>query len=445
MSGGLLCGGRLAAVVTAVLLVLGNTSSPADPAASPRDGTRQQAAPPSRQMLPPARVPQVNNAVPPRPTPPQSAAQPAPILVLPGPNGITIASEDTAALDELERLLTALHYTGMAGGRKITVFYLKHAKATAIAEMLTRVLSGMASETAASGAREAIRIIPDNRLNALLVQASSADVQTIERLVKILDAKNGPAEVAVVPKPRMIPLYNAQAQDVAVILRQVYADRLVEAVGAARGMMPFSPALMMMMQQQGGPEGFRGGGPEVSRGGPEGFPGSSGRSGQQRDERAKMSIGVAARTNSLIVAAPDPLFEEVKQLVTQLDAAARRQPEKMTVVALHKTNPSAMERALVAFAGDAVRITHTSQPETGGQPFGRQMGQPGVPQAGLQSFPSPDAPATGQSGAPLMSQPYAPPMPQFGRPPTPANVSPGAGYFRSPAGGEGLPAGPPPD
>ena len=32
---------------------------------------------------------------------------PAPIIVIPGPNGLTIASEDLEALDEFERLLTA--------------------------------------------------------------------------------------------------------------------------------------------------------------------------------------------------------------------------------------------------------------------------------------------------------------------------------------------------
>ena len=102
------------------------------------------------------------------------------------------------------------------------------------------------------------------------------------------------------------------------VIKQVYADRMIDAAGSAGGgrsprqsMMP--GAAMWMMAQQG-----RGGPPQQ---------------GQRRQEEvARMSVGVDQRTNSLIVAAPDPLFQEVKLLVEQLDVAAGDEAESVRVV-----------------------------------------------------------------------------------------------------------------
>ena len=69
-----------------------------------------------------------------------------------------------------------------------------------------------------------------------------------------------------------------------------------------------------------------------------------------------MSIGVDVRTNSLIVAAPDTLFEEVRQLVEQLDVGAGDQNQTVRVVALHSSSPEAVEQALSAIAGESVQV-----------------------------------------------------------------------------------------
>ena len=129
---------------------------------------------------------------------------PAPIFVIPGPNGVTIASEDLAALDEFEHLLTAAA-DGSVGG-PLAVFYVKYAKAQAVAEELDKMLSGRVSDSKASSAKGAdissrrplatgpTKITPDVRLNALLVLANRADQGTVERLLKILDRKDSPEE-----------------------------------------------------------------------------------------------------------------------------------------------------------------------------------------------------------------------------------------------------------
>ena len=47
-----------------------------------------------------------------------------------------------------------------------------------------------------------------------------------------------------------------------------------------------------------------------------------------------MSIGIDERSNSLVVRAPDPLFEEVKALVAELDQTDLSSPETTRVVSL---------------------------------------------------------------------------------------------------------------
>ncbi len=294
--------------------------------------------------------------------------------MIPGPNGLTITSDDLAALDEFEQLLSTA--ADAAGNGPMAVFYLKHAKAQDAAEDLDKILSGGASLSDSSSASSSlsasrralatgpIKITPETRLNALLVLANRADQNTVERLLKVLD-RESPDDIAVSPKPRMIAVEHARAKDVAEVLRQVYADRLVVAQGQGQqgrgGLLP-----MLMQGMGGGGRGGRGGGRGGGQGGG-GFAGGGRNGGQnQRDAANRISIGVDTRTNNLVIAATDPLFEEVKQLVQQLDLAAASENETVRVVTLHRTSATAVEKALEAFGGDAVQTTNpsTSAPAT---------------------------------------------------------------------------------
>ena len=105
---------------------------------------------------------------------------PAPIVVIRGPNGLTISSDDLEALDEFERLLSAAA-NGSDNG-PMAVFYLKYGKAQEVAQELETILaggsvdSGGSSDKGTSGRRlatGAIKITPEPRLNALLVLSES--------------------------------------------------------------------------------------------------------------------------------------------------------------------------------------------------------------------------------------------------------------------------------
>ena len=57
-----------------------------------------------------------------------------------------------------------------------------------------------------------IEIVPDSRLNALIIQASPTDLDTIENLLKVLDQRSSPEDVSTTAQPRLIPVFNASAE-----------------------------------------------------------------------------------------------------------------------------------------------------------------------------------------------------------------------------------------
>ena len=91
----------------------------------------------------------------------------------------------------------------------------------------------------------------------------------------------------------MIPVYNTQAEEVANVVRQVYQDRLVTASGTGGGFNQPNPAQFIMALQAARGGRGRGAAAEARR--------------AAAEEPVKMSIGVDARTNSLVVSAPDAL------------------------------------------------------------------------------------------------------------------------------------------
>lgn len=303
----------------------------------------------------------------------REAREPAPIIVAVGPGGIMIASEDLEALNDFEQLLTTLAGSDMAGTPDVTVFYLIHSKAAAAAQILDQILGGgTVSATGASRGSLAgdmasaafgpagemvssllglagtegtitpsgsIRITPDERLNALIVQANAADLVLIEQLLKIIDQRESPEDVLAQSKPRMIPVYNTSATEVAEVVREVFQERMVSSGRNQRGPSPQE----IMEALRGGGRGGRGG------------------SQQAVDNTQKMSIGVDGRTNSLVVYAPDTLYQEVKELVEQLDELALESTRYSVVtVPLKKTNTEAVQKALSALVGDSITFGSTS-------------------------------------------------------------------------------------
>jgi len=203
--------------------------------------------------------------------------------------------------------------------------------------------------TATLATTGAVTVVPDLRLNALIVQANPTDLDLIEQLLEVIDRETSPEEVEAVPTPRLIPVVYTNAAEISQVVRQVFSSRIESASGS---------------QRQPSPEEFiralRGGRGQSSR--------------KSREDAQKMTIGVDERSNSLVVSAPDDLFRQVEQLVKQLDQASVESEQTLRVVTLRRADPATVQQALLAVMGDSVRSNQprstTSRP-AGGQSSSR--------------------------------------------------------------------------
>jgi hypothetical protein len=307
------------------------------------------------------------------------------IVVVSTPNGIMIRSDDLNALDEFEELVK-IYMPATVGGKRYTVYYLKYAKAEIAATLVQEMLTGAPADTGgggslmgdlasqmigdlgggmlggflgggaggggtggALGGTGAASIIPDPRLNALVISATPRDLDIIEQLLQVIDQPESPDPQQIMPPPRFIPVNNNTAESVAAIVKQAYAGRIQGEGGN--------------QQRQPSPQDFI----EALRGGRGGRGGSS---RQNRGEETKMSIAVDTKSNSLIVSAPDYLFNEVKQLVEELDAVAISPDDTVRVVALKRTSATVMQQQLGSRLGTNATIKvagATTTPSTSGR------------------------------------------------------------------------------
>jgi type II secretory pathway component GspD/PulD (secretin) len=213
-------------------------------------------------------------------------------------------------------------------------------------------------------------IVPDVRLNALIVHASPADLDLMEQLLTIIDRPDVP-ESTVNPRPRLIPVMNTGAAQIAEILREVYTERMA----GARN----------QQQRQPSPEEFI----QMLRGGGGGRGGSSGSRSRQAEVQ-KISIGVDARTNSLVVSASEPVFQEIEQLVKTLDHATTDSNQAIRVVTLKRSNPATVQKALTAIVGEKARTSDKPSDGSGSRGDG-SSGSSGSTGGGPPVIMSPDS------------------------------------------------------
>ncbi len=298
---------------------------------------------------------------------PSKETQPAEIVVTVTPRGLIIASQDPKALDQFENLLALL--AQQSGGsrllkRDIGVYYLKYAQAEIAARLLQDILGGGTTTTSSTssvlgdvasnlvgggifgalasglfggggdsgetlGAFTAgnVSIVADPRLNRLIVQATPAELDEVEQILKIIDKEDSITDVRVTGTPRVIPIRYLPADRVAAVIRETFADRV---------------AGQTSQQQQRGPSpedfirALRGGGRS--------------REQQSRGELPKMTVTVHAESNSVIVKAPEGLFQEVLELVQLIDQPNGEMSESVEIVST-VANPQVVQQALAKILG----------------------------------------------------------------------------------------------
>ncbi len=324
---------------------------------------------------PPASQPAVSAQ--PKTAPAKSTAPEIRVAITPG--GIFIASDDLEALDAFEkRLRDVAGPTGLMEQRDITVFYLKYAKADVANALLQEILSGHVDDSSSSllgdvttdllgggllggllgglagggggddtatiYATGTVSIVPDPRLNALVVEANPTDVKLIEELLKVIDRESSVTDIQTAGTPYPIVVKYATADEVAAVVREVFADKI--ATTASRG------------RQQPSPEDLI----RALRGGQRG-----GRDEQSRGEEQKMTIGVDQRTNSIIVVAPEPLYRQVEALVELIDQPGLPHTDYVEVVPVNNAGVIAetLENVIAQKAATGQRTSSSGQPGAG--------------------------------------------------------------------------------
>jgi len=301
------------------------------------------------------------------------------------PSGIVIASEDTKALDELEKLLRTISGpSALPAQREISVFYLKYAKADVAYQLLQEVLGGHTSETGGSllgdmasnllgggligglvgglaggtssgsssgaGTLQAsgpVTMIPDPRLNALIVEANPTDLAFIEQMLRVIDKESSETDIETAGVTRLIPVIYSTADEVVTVVRQVFADRIATTQGGGGGQQPSPEDFLRALRGQR----------------------SRREDAQTRGELQKMIVGVDSRSNSLIVTGPEPLYRQVEALVRQIDQPGSADTDVVSVVPLKVSDPQLVQKTLNSILGTSsrsgVRSTSGSPPSGG--------------------------------------------------------------------------------
>lgn len=289
-------------------------------------------------------------------------------------NRVLLTSDDPKALDMAQQLIRILVNTE-AGPGDFEVVHLRVANAVEIAKIIDEAFNGKAGggqggrggggppglnipglSTLTSlipgmsggqqGRVENIRIVADPGTNALLVRAKPIDMLTIRRLLdQHLDVLN--EETLATIKTHVIgPLKHANAADVADLLRQVYAESMKSSGG-------------------GGGGGFGGGFSPF--GGPR--PSDSGAS----ERRVMLTVGIDNHTNSLYVSCPTTLFNDIKDLVDNVEKSSSEAKQSIKIVPIADLDTAVVQQAIAAVSGQTTatatrRFGDTGTSATSGAP-----------------------------------------------------------------------------
>ena len=161
---------------------------------------------------------------------------------------LTAASYDTAALDQLEKILTRINERVVMEGRDYTIFSVRNISATEVAKNLRLILRdrfqpgqrryGTASYNySALGVQPAQLFIQENeQTNTIYVKGSKAERKEVGSLIAILDVSELPGE-RMVRKPIKVSMKNTDATRVVQQVYNVYQYK-IQATRLPGGMFP---------------------------------------------------------------------------------------------------------------------------------------------------------------------------------------------------------------
>ena len=223
-------------------------------------------------------------------------AKSSPIIVVTGEDQWTLASDDSAALDQFSRLLDSLlspAVTPFATTGNFSIYLLHHAGAEQVQELLTELFKpgDRSSRSPAVEVFQRVKIVADTRINGLIVSGNRADRKVVEELLGVIDSDDLLDTLQQVT-PTMVQLISASAKSVVSVIEDVYKSQL----SAGAGRRPI----------------------EI----PEGVTTSVAIVLQQLNAQATgplLTIAVDETTNSIVLRAPLDLTTEIKAFIEKLD------------------------------------------------------------------------------------------------------------------------------
>lgn len=232
-----------------------------------------------------------------------------PVNIIVGNDRLTATSRDIDALDLLQSLAEAWTEPFDPDTSASRVFYIEHGNVAEIAEAIDEAFNGKRQQGGAGERRrfrpERVRVVAEPSANALIVRASAVDLVNVRQLIDSLDIAP-PTDKA----PRIIPLKQADADEVLAVVKEVFKDYMLPGTG---------PPINVP-------------GVRVS---------STGRA-----RTAAVSVDVDPRSNSLIVAAPEEILKDIEELVKGLELAAADTQKSYRVLPIQNSSPQDVRNAL---------------------------------------------------------------------------------------------------
>ncbi len=309
------------------------------------------------------------------------------IVVMQGPGGLVVTSDDKEALEKFERMLTVLAGQSALRSGEPTVFYLRHIRAAAGKELLETIMSGSTGSSSGGGsllgdiaggvfgggmlgsllgggggggssssslssskglASGDYTITADPRLNALIINASPQDLALCEQLLKVIDQVESPISVETRGQVAFVPVLTQDVTAVLNTLKQLYADRMDGGAGGGQANANRQPSPQEFI------EALRGGGG-----------GGGNRRGSSELKESKIALSADTNTNSLIVIAQPQDIAEIEQIVKVIDEAGMGDGEEtVEVVPAPSGNVKSLSTALQQALGPKAKV-NANQSQTG--------------------------------------------------------------------------------
>jgi type II secretory pathway component GspD/PulD (secretin) len=169
-----------------------------------------------------------------------------------------------------------------------------------------------------------IKIVADERINALVIGGNRADRKIIEELLGVFDSKDLIDRLQRIT-PILVPLQSASAKNVSDIVKEVYKSQLSSGAGRDPLDIPegVSSDVATILQQI-----------------------------NAQSSAPLLTLSVDESSNTLVLRGASDLTEEVKAFISSLDQQAASAPaRRIQVLRLESTNSKNLEKALKLLYG----------------------------------------------------------------------------------------------